>query len=623
MASIRSLIPALLSLQLTIAVGVTGVFSFLNGQRAVYKLASQGVSLNSERIEQHIDSYLKLPSLIADIVTTDILTGQLNPGDLDKSIDYVQGELKELIRSTYIYYGNETGFFIGLDQRQEGQSLLLIKPSAQAPRSEFPLNAEGKIDGAPTQISEYDPRQRPWYIKAKTTGKPGWGPVYVSASDRNLTITYAIPVFARNAPNRLEGVVGLDVSLKQISQFLKEQTNRLPFQAFIVDRQGKIVATCNPSIPYISNTSTPAQINAQDSPDPILRAVALGVQENFGGFSNLAGDGLDQQLKVMVNDEPMLINLSLVKLTNNMEWVIITAIPESTFMSEIEKNTHTTIGIIVITLILNIILGMLIARWLLRPVDKLNQAAVSIESGEFAPDMLERLIDRKDEMGQMARVFQRMGSTVIAREQELKDSLQTLQAENEKVKQTVAATRLGRGVDVQGLLTKARQTRLNVHKQPTSSAELRKISYLRGMNDEHLTKLLKFAQQTEVKQGEYICHEEEAGGEFCIILQGQVEIISQGTVVTQLGPGDYFGEVSLLLDLPRMASVRCAQDTQLLLFAKAGLQLLLHESPELSDRIFTSLSDRRADINQRQANVQQPDSRGFWHWLKNILGGKQ
>jgi HAMP domain-containing protein len=65
----------------------------------------------------------------------------------------------------------------------------------------------------------------------------------------------------------------------------------------------------------------------------------------------------------------------------------------------------------------------------LRNVDHVTSAAAAVEAGEFDPKTIEQVAAREDELGQLARVFQRMAREVLAREQRLKQEMQQLRIE--------------------------------------------------------------------------------------------------------------------------------------------------------------------------------------------------
>jgi two-component system cell cycle response regulator len=65
----------------------------------------------------------------------------------------------------------------------------------------------------------------------------------------------------------------------------------------------------------------------------------------------------------------------------------------------------------------------------LRNVDHVTAAAAAVEAGEFDPATIEQVASRSDELGQLARVFQRMAREVYAREQRLKQEVHRLRIE--------------------------------------------------------------------------------------------------------------------------------------------------------------------------------------------------
>ena len=65
-------------------------------------------------------------------------------------------------------------------------------------------------------------------------------------------------------------------------------------------------------------------------------------------------------------------------------------------------------------------------------------------------------------------------------------------------------------------------------------------------------------------QGEELFRQGDVGDRFYIVDEGDVEIVIDGDVVRETGPGGYFGEIALLRDLPRTATVRAKGDVELL-----------------------------------------------------------
>ncbi|MEA5508823.1 histidine kinase dimerization/phospho-acceptor domain-containing protein [Crocosphaera sp. UHCC 0190] len=100
-----------------------------------------------------------------------------------------------------------------------------------------------------------------------------------------------------------------------------------------------------------------------------------------------------------------------------LKWLIITVIPESDFMAEVNANTYRTIILSIAALIISILIGIVISRWLIEPISKLNNAAKNIAQGQWNNTVE---IKRNDELGELANSFNLMAS-------QLKESFENLE----------------------------------------------------------------------------------------------------------------------------------------------------------------------------------------------------
>lgn len=102
--------------------------------------------------------------------------------------------------------------------------------------------------------------------------------------------------------------------------------------------------------------------------------------------------------------------------------------------------------------------------------------------------------------------------------------------------------------------------------------------------------------QPVFKAGDYIFRENDPGDVMFIIEKGQVEIVKkigeEDRRLTLLEPGDFFGEMSILEDLPRGASARAVTDCKLLRIDHSTFDEMLRENPEIGIRMMRSLSRR-------------------------------
>ena len=91
----------------------------------------------------------------------------------------------------------------------------------------------------------YDPRKRPWYIEARAAKRLIWTAPYIFYTSKKPGITTASPVFDREG--NLEGVVGVDIEIDEISTFLSRLQIGKSGRAFILNQNGDVIAFPDPS----------------------------------------------------------------------------------------------------------------------------------------------------------------------------------------------------------------------------------------------------------------------------------------------------------------------------------------------------------------------------------------
>ena len=97
---------------------------------------------------------------------------------------------------------------------------------------------------------------------------------------------------------------------------------------------------------------------------------------------------------------------------------------------------------------------------------------------------------------------------------------------------------------------------------------LRKIPLFSSLSDEDLSSLCQIVREFHLPAGEVLFEEGSVGDMAYIIERGEVEIIKlsqkREILLAKRGPGEVFGEIALLFDSPRTATVRARTDTELI-----------------------------------------------------------
>jgi CRP/FNR family transcriptional regulator, cyclic AMP receptor protein len=95
----------------------------------------------------------------------------------------------------------------------------------------------------------------------------------------------------------------------------------------------------------------------------------------------------------------------------------------------------------------------------------------------------------------------------------------------------------------------------------------------------------QLADRIDVEAGKRLVSEGKFGYEFFVIENGTAEVVRGGEHLADLGPGDFFGEMALLGDTERNASVIASSDLTAMVVTERGFRQLARNQPELAERI--------------------------------------
>ncbi|MDQ2673738.1 MAG: cyclic nucleotide-binding domain-containing protein [Chloroflexota bacterium] len=122
--------------------------------------------------------------------------------------------------------------------------------------------------------------------------------------------------------------------------------------------------------------------------------------------------------------------------------------------------------------------------------------------------------------------------------------------------------------------------------------QLASIPLLAGLDDRTRRRLADTGKRRTYGQDEAIVTEGSTGTAFYIVLSGRARVVRDGEVIGELGGGDFFGELALIEEHARTASVIAAEETDCLLFPAWEFTALLEEQPQLAVQILKVLIGR-------------------------------
>ncbi|UNU27445.1 mechanosensitive ion channel protein MscS [Microcoleus vaginatus HSN003] len=145
-------------------------------------------------------------------------------------------------------------------------------------------------------------------------------------------------------------------------------------------------------------------------------------------------------------------------------------------------------------------------------------------------------------------------------------------------------------------------------KKPSSlSCLLREVEYFENLTDLELRQLIEVGYRQRLRPQEFLFHENDPGDAFYMILSGSVEVFVEAIDkhLNNLGTGQFLGELSLMLGIPRTASVRALEETILFAINKEGFRKVLTEQPDLSEQIIKEIVKHKEELSERQQLLRE------------------
>jgi CRP-like cAMP-binding protein len=121
-----------------------------------------------------------------------------------------------------------------------------------------------------------------------------------------------------------------------------------------------------------------------------------------------------------------------------------------------------------------------------------------------------------------------------------------------------------------------------------------------GLAKDDLVTIADVATEVDFEPGRVIARHGEVGTGFFIVSRGRVEVIRDGRTVAELGAGEFFGELSVLDGLPRIAQVVASEPTTVLALASWDLERVLLDRPALTLSMLRGLAARLRSVSEQQ-----------------------
>jgi CRP/FNR family transcriptional regulator, cyclic AMP receptor protein len=123
-------------------------------------------------------------------------------------------------------------------------------------------------------------------------------------------------------------------------------------------------------------------------------------------------------------------------------------------------------------------------------------------------------------------------------------------------------------------------------------ARLKDIPLFSRLTKRQRTQLARHVREVEIPTGEHLVDEGEHSFEFFVIVEGSAAVVGGGTHLTDLGPGDFLGEIGLVQHKDRTASVIATKPIKAIVMDETGFREMEEHIPAVAREIDAAIEER-------------------------------
>jgi len=121
---------------------------------------------------------------------------------------------------------------------------------------------------------------------------------------------------------------------------------------------------------------------------------------------------------------------------------------------------------------------------------------------------------------------------------------------------------------------------------------LKHVPLFSGCSNKELGQVSRIADEIDLRAGKTLIKEGTPGREFFVLVDGTAEIRRKGKKIDNAGPGDFFGEMALLSDQPRNATVVTTSAVDALVVTARNFRTLIETNPLIALKVMRAVADR-------------------------------
>lgn len=316
---------------------------------------------------RHAHKFLKVAenqaALTADAVSKFVIAAN----DLDAQEEYFVSQLDLYPDFAGVYFANNQGSFFYVSRSDEPTAKYRVKfknnTTTESTTTVWWRNSEReKLDYQEIE-DDFEARSRPWYIKSTTQKAQIWTEPYVFFTTQRLGVTTAVPII--DDSGEILGVIGVDVELTELADFLSELEIKRFGSSFITTMDGTLIAEPSLYDQYLkkSEMEKASLLNVMGSNDELMKLA-------FQSAMSLTGEP-----EFLHNNSRYLVEAMPIPVTGSTSWEIVSYGDSKEFLSSIRNSEESKYWFAGFIIVASIFLGWYLAQTAWKPMAQLQNAA--------------------------------------------------------------------------------------------------------------------------------------------------------------------------------------------------------------------------------------------------------
>ncbi|WP_415883522.1 cache domain-containing protein [Neptuniibacter sp. QD72_48] len=378
-----------LSISKTLAIGIVTLqivtvcvilaSSYITTEQVLIGHAQKLMRNLSREVIQHSEEFLS-PARSAVSLTQSLARNEVVSEERpDEMEQYFFEQLMLFPHIAGIYYGNLDGDFYFVRRSSEISSYQIKRINEDAGQRIVTNRWFGQdqelVKTTEDPNDSYDPRTRPWFTKALGERQQTWTDPYLFFTSQTPGITVASPVFTKGG--ELIGVVGVDIDLSALSDFLGYLELSEHASALIMNNNGDVIAHRNLQGTYAQNEEVKRLLKVGELSNKATRAAVDSLDRSPGWYV------LNTAVNTSYLHEGKKYHAVFTPFSDNWPWLLGLYVPEDDFLTEIKANQKFNFIVAGGITLVSLIIGIWFARSLSRPIVRLQKSVESVKKGQL------------------------------------------------------------------------------------------------------------------------------------------------------------------------------------------------------------------------------------------------